>query len=60
MAVFHPKKDRKASKNYCYFNSKDLSKPQGIGFGFNENKFRLWIDKDLKNSSCTHEDQTFE
>ncbi|CAD8065889.1 unnamed protein product [Paramecium sonneborni] len=34
--------------------------PQGIGFGFDENKFRIWIDKDYNKSTCSSEDLSYE
>ncbi|CAD8072773.1 unnamed protein product [Paramecium sonneborni] len=58
--VYQPKKDRTAKKNFCYLNTKDISKPQGIGFGLDENKFRIWIDKDLNKSTCSSEDLSYE
>ncbi|CAK64355.1 unnamed protein product (macronuclear) [Paramecium tetraurelia] len=58
--VYQAKKDRTAKKNFCYLNTKDISKPQGIGFGFDDDKFRIWIDKDLNKSTCSSEDQSYE
>ncbi|CAD8153756.1 unnamed protein product [Paramecium pentaurelia] len=58
--VYQAKKDRNAKKNFCYLNTKDMSKPQGMGFGVDENKFRIWIDKDLNKSTCSAEDLSYE
>lgn len=31
-----------------------------MGFGVDENKFRIWIDKDLNKSTCSADDLSYE
>jgi len=56
--VFNPKKEKTAKKNYCYLNTTDKTKPIGLGFGYDEGKCRIWIDKDMINKSYVNKEDS--
>ncbi|CAK82191.1 unnamed protein product (macronuclear) [Paramecium tetraurelia] len=47
---------RRGEQNYCFLDSN-----KGLGFGGkNGEGFRIWIDKNLQNSYCTQNDESYE
>ncbi|CAK9068107.1 unnamed protein product [Durusdinium trenchii] len=52
-------KSTSSSGNYFYLNSRNKYAPRGVGFGGQQNFFRLWVDADLEECYVLESDATY-